>query len=310
MKKIRIFRIGGRWFPAAEQIVAVVAICLAAGLGSGCQQKKKEAPPPPTVEVVPVTQKDVPVRKEWVGSLDGSVNAVIRPQVTGYLIKQNYHEGQFVKKGQTLFLIDPRTFKAALDQAQAQLAQQQARHDTAKANLARIKPLAEQNAVSRKDLDDATGMELSTRSSVEAARAAVEEARLNLGFTKITSPVDGIPGIAKAQLGDLVSPDMPNELTSVSTVNPIKAYISVSEREYLKVRGRRTRIRRRYRWSWSWPTAASIPTKGTWFWPTARSTPPPARSGWDRSSPTPATGCVPGAMPWCGPSCQSGRERC
>jgi membrane fusion protein, multidrug efflux system len=201
----------------------------------GCKKESPTAPPPPTVEVVSVNQKDVPIYKEWVGALDGYVNAVIRAQVAGYLIKQNYREGELVKKGQVLFEIDPRTFQASLDQAKGQLAQQKARHDTAKANLARIRPLAEKNAVSQKDLDDAVGAELSTRSSVEAAQAAVEEAQLNLGFTKITSPVDGIAGIAKAQLGNLVGPSMQTELTSVSTVDPIKAYINVSEQEYLKV---------------------------------------------------------------------------
>lgn len=201
----------------------------------GCKKEQKAVPPPPEVEVVTVSQKDVPIYKEWVGALDGYVNAVIRPQVTGYLIKQNYREGELVKKGRVLFEIDPRTFKAALDQAKGQLSQQQARHDTAKANLARIRPLAAQNAVSQKDLDDAIGAELSSRSSVEAAQAAVEEAQLNLEFTKITSPVDGIAGIAKAQLGDLVGPNMQTELTSVSTVDPIKVYINVSEREYLEV---------------------------------------------------------------------------
>ena len=201
----------------------------------GCRKEKPAPPPPPTVEVMTVIQKDVPIYKEWVGALDGYVNAVIRPQVTGYLIKQNYREGELVKKGQVLFEIDPRTFQAALDQAKGQLSQQQARHATAKANLDRIRPLAAKNAVSQKDLDDAVGTELSTRSAVEAARAAVEEAQLNLGFTKITSPVDGIAGIAKTQLGNLVGPNMQTELTSVSTVNPIKAYINVSEQEYLEV---------------------------------------------------------------------------
>jgi membrane fusion protein (multidrug efflux system) len=201
-----------------------------------CEKKKTEAPPPPVVEVVNVIQKDVPIYREWVGALDGSVNAVIRPQVTGYLIKQNYREGELVKKGQILFEIDPPTFQASLNQAKAQLSQQKARHETTKANLARIRPLAEKNAVSQKDLDDAVGAELSTRSSVEAAQAAVENAQLNLGFTKITSPVDGIAGIAKAQLGDLVGPNMQTELTAVSTVNPIKVYINVSEQEYLKAR--------------------------------------------------------------------------
>jgi membrane fusion protein, multidrug efflux system len=202
---------------------------------AGCKKEQPAAAPPPDVEVLSVIQKDVPIYKEWVGALDGYVNAVIRAQVTGYLIKQNYKEGDLVKKGQTLFEIDPRTFQAALDQAKAQLSQQKARHETTKANLARIRPLAEKNAVSQKDLDDAVGAELSTRSSVEAAQAAVEEAQLNLGFTKITSPIDGIAGIAKAQLGNLVGPNTQTELTTVSTVNPIKAYINVSEQEYLAV---------------------------------------------------------------------------
>jgi membrane fusion protein (multidrug efflux system) len=216
--------------------LVVIIVCLTMVNMLACEKKKPEAPPPPVVEVVKVIQKDVPIYQEWVGALDGYVNAVIRPQVTGYLIKQNYREGELVKKGQILFEIDPPTFQASLDQAKAQLSQQKARHETTKANLSRIRPLAEKNAVSQKDLDDAVGAELSTRSSVEAAQAAVENAQLNLGFTKITSPVDGIAGIAKAQLGDLVGPNMQTELTAVSTVNPIKVYINVSEQEYLKAR--------------------------------------------------------------------------
>jgi membrane fusion protein (multidrug efflux system) len=216
--------------------LVVIIVCLTMVNMLACEKKKPEAPPPPVVEVVTVDRKDVPIYQEWVGALDGYVNAVIRPQVTGYLIKQNYREGELVKKGQILFEIDPPTFQASLDQAKAQLSQQKARHETTKANLSRIRPLAEKNAVSQKDLDDAVGAELSTRSSVEAAQAAVENAQLNLGFTKITSPVDGIAGIAKAQLGDLVGPNMQTELTAVSTVNPIKVYINVSEQEYLKAR--------------------------------------------------------------------------
>jgi membrane fusion protein (multidrug efflux system) len=215
------------------QTSVVIIVCLTFAMMVACEKKKTEAPSPPIVEVVEVTQKDVPIYQEWVGALDGSVNAVIRPQVTGYLIKQNYREGELVKKGQILFEIDPRTFQASLDQAKAQLSQQKARHDTTKANLARIRPLAEKNAVSQKDLDDAVGAELSTRSSVEAAQAAVENAQLNLGFTKITSPVDGVAGIAKTQLGNLVGPGSTQELTTVSALDPIKAYINVSEQEYL-----------------------------------------------------------------------------
>jgi len=213
-------------------MLGMAAISLTVG---GCHKEEKaKGPQTPTVETTVVVQKDVPIYSEWVGALDGSINAVIRPQVTGYLISQNYREGEQVKKGRVLFEIDPRTFQAALNQAKAQLSQQKARHDTAKANLARVRPLAEKNAVSQKDLDDAVGSELSARASVEAAQASLDEAQLNLGFTKISSPVDGIAGIAKTQLGNLVSPSMQEELTSVSTVDPIKVYINISEQEYLE----------------------------------------------------------------------------
>ena len=220
---------------------------LALLLAAGCGKEQKAAPPsPPAVVVSDVIRKDVPVYTEWVGTTDGLVNATIQAQVTGYLVKQNYREGEFVRKGQVLFEIDPRTFQAAVDgaqgaleQARGQLAQGEARWITAKANLARVRPLAEKNAVSQKDLDDATGTELSTRASVDAAKASVvsaqaslDTARLNLEFTRITSPVDGIAGIAKAQVGNLVGPGQIQELTSVSTVDPIKVYIQVSEQEY------------------------------------------------------------------------------
>jgi membrane fusion protein (multidrug efflux system) len=243
--------------------VGLAAVFAAYASAAGCKSEQSAGPPgPPVVEVVDVVQKDVPVYFEWVGTLDGLVNATIRAQVTGYLIKRDYKEGDFVKKGQVLFEIDPRTFEAALaqakgvldqakgslDQSIAEVAVQEARWGTAKANLARVKPLAEQNAVSQKDLDDAIGTEQSTRSSVlaaqasvvaarasvGAARAAVEKAQLDLGFTKIRSPIDGIAGIAKAQIGDLVGPGSTEELTTVSTVDPIKVYVSASEQEYLR----------------------------------------------------------------------------
>jgi len=218
---------------SAGVVTIFFLVALSLSLGACGKEDKKAAGMVPVVETVTVSQKDVPVKKEWVGVLDGLVNATIRPQVSGYLIRQNYKEGEAVRKGQVLFEIDPRTFQAALNKAKAQLSQQVARHETSKANLARIKPLAEKNAVSQKDLDDAVGVELSARASVEAAQAAVEEAQLNLSFTKITSPVDGIAGIAKTQLGNLVSPSSQEELTSVSTLDPIKVYVNISEREYL-----------------------------------------------------------------------------
>jgi len=184
--------------------------------------------------VAEVVQKDVPVYREWVASMDGLVNATILAQVQGYLIKQNYQEGQFVKKGTLLFEIDPRPFQAAVDEAKAALAKQQAVLQTAQANLKRILPLAAANAVSQRDKDNAVGSVQSAEAQVLAAQAQVRKADLDLGFTKITSPIDGIAGAAKAQIGDLVGTPQARELTTVSTVNPIKVYVPISEREYLQ----------------------------------------------------------------------------
>jgi len=214
-------------------------LILSASVVIGCKKEAKVAAGPQDVEVAEVAKQDVQVEKEWVGSLDGSVNAVIRAQVQGYLVKQNYTEGQFVKQGQILFEIDPRTFQATLNQAKADLAQKKARWDTTKANLARIRPLAEQNAVSLKDLDDAVGSEQSTHAAFDEALAAVEKAQLDIGFTRITSPISGIAGIAKAQIGNLVGPGQVEELTTVSTVDPIKVLVPISEQEFLHLQAKR-----------------------------------------------------------------------
>jgi membrane fusion protein (multidrug efflux system) len=213
---------------------AVLAACVAMLLVTACDKAAPPPPAPPVVGVMSVIQKDVPIYNEWIGVMDGDVNATIRPQVTGYLIRQNYREGDAVRKGQLLFEIDPSTFKVAVDQAQAVQAKQKAIYDTASANLARIKPLAAKNAVSQKDLDDALGQEASARAALDQATAALETARLNLGFTRVTSPIDGIAGIAKAQIGDLLSPSATSELTTVSKVDPIKVYVNISEREYVR----------------------------------------------------------------------------
>ena len=211
----------------------LAAAILSACLMIGCGEKKVTAPAAPTVEVVNVVQKDVPIVREWVGATDGLVNAKINAQVQGYLIKQNYKEGSVVKKGQVLFEIDPRPFQAALEQAKGQLAINDGQLYTAKANLDKIRPLAAVNAVSKKDLDDAIGREASARAAVQAGKASVRKAEIDLSFTKITSPIDGIAGIAKAQLGDLVGNPGGPELTTVSTVDPIKVYIPISEQEYM-----------------------------------------------------------------------------
>jgi len=219
----------------SRSILLCITLLIVLAMAVGCKKEQQAAPTPPEVEVVSVIQKDVPIYSEYVGTADGLVNATIRAQVQGYLIKQNYKEGDLVRKGQVLFEIDPRTFQASLDQANGVLAAQQARWDTATANLKRIKPLAAQNAVSQKDLDDATGTEQAAHAAVIAAQAGVDKAKLDLGFTKVTSLIDGIAGIAKAQIGNLVGPGASEELTTVSTVNPIKVYVQVSEQEYMKV---------------------------------------------------------------------------
>ena len=219
-------------------VPGLTVLVLLGTLATSC--KKEAAVSGPTdVEVAAVAKQDVKVEREWVGSMDGSVNAVIRAQVQGYLTKQVYTEGQLVKQGQVLFQIDPRTFQAAVDQARADVAQKKARWDQTQANLARIKPLAEQNAVSKKDLDDAVGNESSAHSAYDSAKAALDKAQLDLGFTRITSPINGIAGMAKAQIGNLVGPGTVEELTTVSTVDPIKVWVPISEQEFLHAQSSR-----------------------------------------------------------------------
>jgi len=198
-----------------------------------CKGETASAPPPPLikVEVADVIQKDVPIHSEWVGTTDGMVNAVIRAQVTGYLMKRPYTEGAFVKKGDLLFELDSSKFKAAFDQAQGDLAKAQAQFIKTKQDVERDTPLAQQGAISQKELDDSIQYHAAAKGNVAAAKAAVESAKLNLGWTKITAPIDGVVGIAKAQIGDLI--DVNSELTSMSTVDPIKVYFPISEQEYL-----------------------------------------------------------------------------
>jgi membrane fusion protein (multidrug efflux system) len=213
-------------------VLGLMVLVLLGTMAAGC--KKEAAVTGPTdVEVAEAAKQDVQVSKEWVGSTDGSVNAVIRAQVQGYLTERVYTEGQLVKKGQVLFRIDPRTFQAAVDQAKADVAQKKARWDQTQANLARVKPLAEQNAVSKKDLDDAVGNEASAHSAYDASKALLEKAQLDLGFTKILSPINGIAGVAKAQIGNLVGPGTVEELTTVSNVDPIRVWVPISEQEFL-----------------------------------------------------------------------------
>ena len=254
-------------------LVAAVAFQL-----TGCGRISAGAaePTPPEVEVVAVEQKDIPIYREWIGTLDGLVNAAIRSQVTGYLLTQDYAEGSFVRKGQLLFQIDPRPLQAAADQAKGQLAQAtgqlalaQAQYQQSEAQLAsaeanqrkaqfdenRYIPLAKEHAVTQQDLDNAVQSNDSAKAqvkmataqieaakaqieaasaAVEAAKASLEAANVNLGFTKLYSPIDGIAGNAQIQIGNLVNPAA-NAVTTVSTVDPIKVTFAVSEQEYLRL---------------------------------------------------------------------------
>ncbi|HKE61142.1 MAG TPA: efflux RND transporter periplasmic adaptor subunit, partial [Nitrospira sp.] len=179
-----------------------------------------------------VIQKDVPIQREWVGTTDGSNNALIRAQVSGYLMKRPYTEGAFVKKGDLLFELDPRKFQTALDQALGDLTKAQAQFTKTKQDVERDTPLAKGGAISQKELDDSIQAHAAARGTLAAAKAAVEQAKLNLGWTKITAPIDGVVGIAQAQIGDLI--DANTQLTSMSTLDPIKVYFPVSEHEYLE----------------------------------------------------------------------------
>jgi len=245
--------------------------------GCGRADRVAAAPKPLEVLVADVQQKDVPLYREWIGTVDGLVNAEIKAQVSGYLVKQEYTEGSFVRQGQLLFQIDPRPFQADLDQAQGRLAQSQGQLAQARAQLTqaqaevavadanqhrvqldvdRYTPLVQEHAITQQDLDNANQNNMAAKAqlqaaeaqvetdkaqitaamaAVESATAAVETARINLGFTRLTAPIDGVPGIAQLQVGALVSPAS-GVITTISTLDPIKVYFTVSEQEYLERR--------------------------------------------------------------------------
>ncbi len=241
----------------------------------GHSTKVAAAGKPLEVQVADVEQKDVPLYREWIGTVDGFVNAEIKAQVSGYHVKQAYTEGSFVRQGQLLFQIDPRPFQADLDQAEGRLAQAQGQLAQARAQLSqaeaqvlvaeanqhrvqldvdRYTPLVQAHAITEQDLDNSTQNNMAAKAqmqaakaqvetdkaqitaataAVQAATAAVETARINLGFTRLTAPIDGIPGIAQLQVGALVSPAT-GVITTISTLDPIKVYFTVSEQEYLQ----------------------------------------------------------------------------
>lgn len=236
------------WIGGAVVLV-IVGLIISAARPKGVSGAS--AAPVVDVQVIQVQQKDVPIYGEWIGTLDGLVNADVRAQVTGYLMHQGYQEGAFVRKGQLLFQIDPRPFQAALDQAEGQLAQAKATLANAEAvqgrtqlDVNRYTPLAREQAASQQDLDNSVQNNLAAQATVETARAqiksyeaAVETARINLEFTHLIAPIDGIAGQAILQVGALVSPAS-GAVTSVSTVDPIKVYFTVGEPQYLGWRKR------------------------------------------------------------------------
>jgi membrane fusion protein (multidrug efflux system) len=209
-------------------------------LAALCGCKKKPPPtPPPQVQVMTVQPQDVPVYQEWIGTLASYPNAQIRAQVTGYLIKQDYAEGSTVKQGQLLFEIDPRPFQAVLDQALARLAQDKAQQGKTQIDVKRYAPLAKEQAISQQEMDNAVQADLGAKAALKADEAAVQSAQLNLSFCRITSPIDGVAGIAQAQIGDLVAPGG-TVLTTVSSIDPMRVYFNLSEETYLEFNRRYT----------------------------------------------------------------------
>src|SRR6202140_593133 len=199
---------------------------------SGCNRGRAAvAAPTPEVQVATVEPRDVPVYSEWVATLDGYVNAEIRPQVSGYITKQNYKEGSVVRKGQVLFEIDPRPFRASLDRAKGDLAQAQAQLGKSTLDVERDTPLAEARAIAKSQLDNEIQAKLGAQAAVESNRAIVEQAQLNLEWTKVTSLLDGIAGSEQVQIGNLVGPN--SILASVSQADPIKACFPISQQAYV-----------------------------------------------------------------------------
>jgi len=205
-------------------------------------EKKEEKPKagPPEVLVAEVAQQDVPIYTEWVAQLNGSVNAEITPKVQGYLLKQDYQNGFFVKKGQLLFELDPRQYQAAVEQAQAQVSVAQAKLAEATTNVNRDTPLAAQNAIPEKQLDTDLSNQAAFKAEVLAQQANLQNAQLNLAWTKVYSPIDGIAGVSNSQIGDLVGTT--TKMTTVSQVNPIWAYFNISESVYLPLASRVTTL--------------------------------------------------------------------
>lgn len=209
----------------------VIAFVVLSSVGCGTKSVSAAVPPPPIVQVADVVQQNVPIYHEYIATLDGYVNAVIQPQVSGYLIRQNYREGAVVRRNDVLFNIDPRPFQAILNQAKAQLAQAEAQLGKTQLDVQRDTPLAKEKAIAQSQLDNEIQANLAAKAMVQADQATIEQAQINLEFTKVRSLIDGVAGIATGQVGNLVGPQ--SILTTVSQLDPIKAYFVVNEQQYL-----------------------------------------------------------------------------
>jgi membrane fusion protein (multidrug efflux system) len=216
--------------------LSLLFCCALAALFAGCSKQGTEVQKfgPPEVLITEVIQKDVPVVREWIGSLDGSVNADVRARVSGYLISQNYKEGTLVHQGDLLFQIDPSTYEAVVEQAKSSLAQSEANQLQADQTEKRETQLFEQKVESAQSRDNAVQANVAAKAEVKAQQAALRQAQLNLEFTKISAPLNGIAGIANPGIGDLVGPSDAQPLMTMSTVDPIKVYLKISEQDYLK----------------------------------------------------------------------------
>ncbi len=213
----------------------LVAAAGAAALLGGCVKQAPVAPPPPEVYVTPVVQKDVPVYLDLVGQTEGFQDVEIRARVEGFLETVNFREGSFVRKGDLLYQIDPKPLEAILAAAKADLATTKARLAKTDNDVARYKPLVEQQAVSRQELDNALSAQEAARAQVDAGKAAVDKAALDLGYAHITSPIDGLVGTTNVKPGNLVGRGESTLLTTVSQVDPILFRAGISEAEYLRL---------------------------------------------------------------------------